>query len=284
MNLFGNELVLNHITAGESMPPFHKQFEEYRKMAFHFLNRKEKHLFADEILSNYNEEMTLDKLFEQDVDRFMEGSNRLKDNIRQKTWYDIWSMEEIEREDVFFDYFFICKLRHLSLLGIDDYLNFHMDYSFKSQEQEFFRFLQLSLRQYQEHLLNPQIVETVNEWIENRKSGINSGKLAFPQAEERIKGRIQREAGDKLTRLNQVQTSLLIEFMQKAGLILKEDNLTYTQAGKAFNILTGYSAHTIRQQLGSKGELAGVKYEDYKELHEAILRLATLIEDKVRKK
>lgn len=284
MNLFGYELILNHITAGESMPPFHKQFGEYRKVAFLFLNHKGRHLFAEDILSEYSSEMTLEKLFEQETNRFMEGSNRMKDGIRQKTWYDIWSTEEIERQDDLFDYFFICKLRHLSLLDIDGYLDFHLGYSFKNEEQEFFRFLLLSLRQYQEHLLNPQIVETVNEWIENRKSGINLGKLAFPQAEERIKGRIQREAGDKLTRLNQVQTALLIEYMQKAGLILKEDNLTYTQAGKAFNILTGYSAHTIRQQLGSKGELTGVKYEDYRELLEAILHLSAMIEDKVRKK
>lgn len=284
MNLFCNELILNHITAGESMPPFHKQFEEYKRVAYFFLNHKGKHLFADDILSHYSAEMTLEKLFEINPDRFLQGANREKDRVRQNTWYDIFDTEEIERQDDFFDYFFMCKIRHLSLLDIDGYLKFHLDYSFNNQEQEYFRFLQLSIRQYQEQLLNSQITETVSEWIGNRKSSVSSESLAGSQKEERLKGRMQREAGDKLTCLNQSQTVLLIEFMQKAGIILKDDNLTFTQAGKAFYILTGYSTHTIRQQLGTRGELSGVKFEDYRELHDTILRLASLIEAKVRKK
>ncbi len=101
---------------------------------------------------------------------------------------------------------------------------------------------------------------------------------------EKIKGRIAREAGDKLTSLNLIQTTLLIQFLQEERIILKGDYLTYTQAGKAFYILTGYSAHTIRQHLGTKGELADVRYQDYKELYQAILQLAKRIEPHVLKK
>lgn len=284
MDILGYELILNHISAGEWMSLSSKQIEEYRKTAYQFLNHKGKHMFAEDILANYSAEMTLEKLFEQDPDRFLPGMNHEKNGVRQKTWYDIWDTEEIERQDHFFDYFFMCKIRHLSLLSIDGYLDFHLEHSFKNDKPEFFRFLQVSLRQYQESLLSPHILDTVNEWIEGRKASSINENVASQDKEERIKGRMQREAGDKLTCLSQVQTALLIEFMQKAGIILKEDNLTYTQAGKAFNILTGYSTHTVRQQLGSKGESSGIKYEDYKDLHTAIVRLAELIETQVRKK
>ena len=72
--------------------------------------------------------------------------------------------------------------------------------------------------------------------------------------------------------------------MQEERIILKGDDLTYTQAGKALYILTGYSPHTLRQHLGTKDEIAGVRYQDYKELHEAILKLAERIETHIHKK
>lgn len=278
MKVFDSELILNHITGGECMPPFHKNYEEYKKMAYMFLNHKGKHLFAEDILSRYNKGITLEQLFEQQSDRFIQGSNREKDGIHQKTWYDVWSMEEVEKGDDFFDYFFACKLRHLSLLDIDELLDFHLDYSFKNNNKEFNRFLQLTLRQYQESLLNAHIVDTVNEWMKANEAVKNNNEvLSGPNKDDRIKGRMLREAGDKLTSLNQVQTALLIQYMQKAGILLKDDYLTYTQAGKAFNILTGYSAHTLRQQLGTKGALVGVKHEDYKELHAVITQLEAMI-------
>ena len=266
------------------MPPFNKNFEDYKKMAFLFLNHKGKHLFEEDILSRYREGMTLDILFQQQPDRFVQGSNRENDGVRQKTWYDIFCMEEIERKDDFFDYFFACKLRHLSLLDIDGFLNFHLDYSFNNNLTEFARFLQLTMRQHEHLQFNPQLVETINEWIKTNESGKQTDAINDTDKEDRIKGRMQREAGDKLTCLSQTQTALLIEFMQAAGIILKEDNLTYTQAGKAFHILTGYSTHTLRQQLGSKGDLMGVKFEDYRELHAVILKLAEQIGAHVRKK
>ena len=284
MRIFDNELILNHITAGEYRLRFDKDYEDYIQIAHLFLSHKGKYLFAEDILSQYNEDMTLEKLFEQNKDRFIQGANQEKDGIRQKTWYDIWSTEEIERNDDFFDYFFSCKLRHLSLLDIDELLDFHLEYSFKNNKQEFFRFLQLTMRQYQDELLNPQLIETVHEWIEVNKTIKNNEVQTDFDNPEKIKGRIQREAGDKLTHLSLVQTALLIQFMQESKIILKGDNLTYTQVGKAFNILTGYSAHTLRQQLGTKGELTGVKHEDYKELHAIILQLADLIATNVRKK
>lgn len=284
MRIVEHNLILNDITYGESVPPFNKNFEEYMQMAHLFLNHKGKHLFESEILSRYSEGVTLETLFAGQPQRFIQGSNHDKDGIRQKTWYDIWGMDEIMHGDDFFDYFFICKLRHQSLLDIDAFLNFHLDYSFKDDKQAYFRFLQLSLRQYGD-MLTEQVKTTVQEWMaatqtkgdDDQREGTDNEK------DEKIKGRLAREAGDHLTCLSLNQTALLIEYMQQAGIILKGDYLNFTQAGKAFNLLTGYSAHSLRLQLGTKGLTENaIKHEDYKELHEVILKLASLIGSKTK--
>jgi hypothetical protein len=211
------------------------------------------------------------------------GSNHINKDKREPTWYDLESMEEIKREDDFFDYFFSCKLRHLSLLDIDELLTFHLVYSFKNNKQDYFRFLNLVLRQHQK-MLNMDIIQTVQEWIVSKETQLEDNDLLGSEAEPRIKGRIERQANDNLTALSVDQTALLVEFMQDARIILKGDYLTYTHAGKAFSILTGYSSHSLRQKLGKKGMIDGFKHEDYKKLHDVITHLASLIEAKIHKK
>ena len=282
METLDYELILNDITFGESSKPFLRDFEEYQRTAYLFLNHQGKHLFESDILERYSDGMTLEKLFELNSGRFIQGANHTKDGLLQKTWYDIWGMYKIERQDGFFDFFFTCKLRQLSLLDIEDYLDFHLHNSFDNNKKSFFQFLNLTIRKYQDTLLNNNIIETTNEWIKSHAE-IKVG-LDKDQANEPIKGRKQREPGDKLTCLSQNQTVLLIEFLQKAGIILSEGSLNYTQAGKALNLLTGYSPHTIRQQLGSKGYIEGVKFEDFKELYDVIQNLSKLIEPHIRKK
>ena len=72
MRNFSHQLILNHITAEESLPPFNKDFEDYQKVASLFLNHKGKHLFAEDLLNKYNKGMTLEKLFEQEKGRFFD--------------------------------------------------------------------------------------------------------------------------------------------------------------------------------------------------------------------
>lgn len=273
------KLILNDITSGESVSPFNKDFEDYKKTAFLFLNHKGKYLFAEDILSHYKIGMTLENLFEQEKERFIQGCNRKRSGKMESTWHDIQSDEEIYFEDDFFDFFFACKLRHLDLLEIGDFLSFHLEYSFKNTRQKFLSFLNLSISQFHEKLLSPLIIEALNEWIKT-----NNETESLIESGDKIKGRIPREAGDHLTTLNLHQTALLIQFMQHAGIILKGDYLTYLQAGKAFNILTGFSSNSLRQQLGTKGEIEGAKYEDYKELHQILTSLSQLVETKIRKK
>lgn len=276
------ELILNHLTAGESIRTKQGQgFEDYKQMAYLFLNRKGKSFTEEDILNQFSASKTLEDIFSYDPDRFIPATNVQKGNERVKAWHDIMGIDVIESGDPFFDYFFIIKLRHIDLLEIDDYLDYHLENSFENDTQKFVRFLNLSVCKYEGTLLQSTIIDTIKEWIqmsEKTQDGETEGKT------EKIKGRIGREAGDRLTSLSLTQTALLTQFLQEERIILKGDDLTYTQAGKALYILTGYSSHTLRQQLGTRGESSGVKYQDYKELHEANLKLAERISTHIRKK
>lgn len=276
------ELILNDITDAESQLPFYKDFGHYKSRVTLFLNQLGKYLFKEDILLRYSNQMTLEKVFEQEPERFIQGPNRKKGDKMEITWYDLWAVEPISPEGDFFDFFFACKLRHLSLLEVGNFLEYHLNYSFHNDKAKYLNFLTL-LPMQQVDLLNPQLVETVRIWINQQKT-LKDSDSNLQEADEKIKGRKAREAGDKLTVLNLNQTALLVQYMQQAGLILQGDYLTFSQAGKAFNILTGYSANTIRQQLGTKGEIEGVKHEDYQELHRALKHLLELVEPKVRKK
>lgn len=279
------QLILNHITGYESMTHFGVEFDNYLRMATLYLNHKGKILFKEDILNQYREGVTLDQIITPNSQRYQPGFYELKNGKREQTWYDVESMEEIKNGDDFFDYFFTCRLRHMSLFAIKKHLSFHLDYSFDGQRHEYADFLTIMIREYEDTLLNPKIIETVRDWIkENSIASDSREPLSGPALDDKVKGRISRQAGDRLTTLNQNQTALLIQFMQKSGIILKEEHLTYTQAGKAFSLLTGYSSHTLRQQLGTKGEIIGVKHEDYKELHDTIMKMAGLIEAKIHKK
>ena len=61
--------------------------------------------------------------------------------------------------------------------------------------------------------------------------------------------KIKRTANDNLTCLSQEQTVLLMYYLQKEGVLLKGEYLSDMDAGKAFEILTGYSPNTLRQNL-----------------------------------
>ena len=142
------KLILNDITFNESLPPFNKDFEAYTHTAFMFLNHKSKYLFEEDILASYRTGMTLERLFEQEKGRFIQGCNHNKAGKMECTWYDILSCEEICFTDDLFDFFFACKLRHLNLLDISDFLSFHLEYNFKNNRPKFLSFLSLPLSQY----------------------------------------------------------------------------------------------------------------------------------------
>jgi hypothetical protein len=277
------KLILNHITSEQHIvnAAAPKKFEEYKQMAFMFLNHKGKHLFEEDILSNYREGMTLEKLFDQQTERFVKGANHKKDEKNQKTWYDLEAYEEIERKDDFFDYFFACKLSHVGLLEIDSFLAFHLDYNFNNNSKEYFRFLNIIIRQYQVKIFNSDVVEIVKEWI---KLSEDDSELSGTEKEIKTKNKTKRQPADNVTKLTQEQTALLIHFLQEGKIILKDENLNKKEAGQAFSQLTGYSADSLRQNL-NKTELERIATKkNLTELHNAITKLGILVNNDLTKK
>ena len=90
------------------------------------------------------------------------------------------------------------------------------------------------------------------------------------------KGKIKREANDKRTILSQEQTVLLMHYLQQEKVILKDDYLSDKDAGQAFETLTGYSQHTLRQNLGKYYLIQN--RENLKELDNLLTRLKIKID------
>ncbi len=269
------ELILNHITAMESMH-YSETYDDYKQMAYLFLNHKGKWLFKEDILLEFREGRNFDEILAENPDRFVRGANHKKDGKMEATWYDIWSTEEIERDDSFFDFFFACKLRHLDLIEVDDFLDHHLVNSFEGNNIDYNRFLNIALRKHRERL-TPEIITTVQEWINSQIANLEKDGGSI----DGIKGRIKREQGDNKTCLTVVQTALLIEYLQKAKIILPTGALNYKQAGEAFYLLTGYSPDSLRQQMGTKGQQS-LRHEDYQELRKVISDLVKIIDSDIK--
>lgn len=276
------DLILNHISYGELLQKNEKRFQEYMSMAASWLKANNKGLFESELLARHPSVSSVEEILQQYTKHYVPGIQKRKDKA-EPVYYNIWGMEVIENPaDPFFPFFFVCKLSHVRVVEIGSFLDYQLERNFRKDKTKFFSFLKLAIREYN-YLIGDVALVTIQEWMDMREKeqvalkGIEENDIGF-------KGRFARQAGDKLTALNLVQTALLIQYMQRNAIILQDEYLTYSQAGKAFSILTGYSANTLRQQLGTKGEIEGAKYEDYKELYEALMRLVKSIEREIKKK
>lgn len=108
------------------------------------------------------------------------------------------------------------------------------------------------------------------------------GKASAASIEISRKGRIKREAHDKLTALSQEQTVLLMFYLQQEKVFLRGEYLTDMDAGKAFEILTGYSQHTLRQNL-SKALLYQNK-TNLKEIDHLLNRMRIAVDKALKEK
>jgi hypothetical protein len=252
-----NRLILNHITFGERIlsGKNSEKFGEYKKFAQLLLGNKSKHVFEDEILSKYGSGVTLEYLFELHPHRFLEGFSHERDGKQQTIWYDLEACEEVKREDQFFPYFFACKLRQIDLFDIENFLGFHLAYSFDKNYKDFFSFLNILLKKYRHSHFNTEIEGIIKEWVDEKKG--NSKTELAGVTDEKLKGKIKRTRDDNMTRLNQEQTALLVYYLRQNKIILKDEYLNNTDAGQAFAMLTGYSPDTMRQNL-NKSEIARI--------------------------
>lgn len=107
---------------------------------------------------------------------------------------------------------------------------------------------------------------------DEKKSKEQEGALAGKEK----RGKVKREANDKHTCLNMEQTAQLIYYFQKERAFLQDELLSDKDAGAAFEILTGYSKHTLRQTLG---KFAGrTNNENLKEIDLLLNRVKKLID------
>jgi hypothetical protein len=107
-------------------------------------------------------------------------------------------------------------------------------------------------------------------------------KIETVNEEKPKKGKIKREANDKRTILSQEQTVLLMFYLQQEKAILKDEYLNDKEAGQAFEMLTGYSQHTLRQNLGKYYQIQN--RENLKELDNLLTRLKIRIDKDLKDK
>ena len=256
---------LYKLTEGERLN-FPESFKEYSEAVIFLLRTKESFLFEDDLIEEYKDHPFVEEHInsgKQGIDAiraafphcFVHAGKRRRKKGEGLTpvWFDLWSDSIITPQDELYDLFFVYKLRHTDLMEMDYFLNYSLENYYENNTVSFLRFLKLALRKHSKKLLQPEQIETINEWIaEQEKTTALSGI-----EEPKTKGKIKRERDDKVTLLNQEQTALLIHCLRKTKIILIDEFLNNKEAGQAFSILTGYSADTLRQNL-NKSETANI--------------------------
>ena len=199
-------------------------------------------------------------------------------------YIDIAPSYNIQPTDPYYDIFFARKLRQLDLLEIDAFLDYHFEHYYNSNIQEFARFLKICVRKHTTSFLNAETIQTIHEWIADKEKQQGSSSQSTPETKlgKERKNKTSREPLDKKTCLNQQQTVLFMHYLQQARVFLKDEDLQKIEFGQAFEILTGYSQHTLRQKLG-KANLTQKK-ENLKEIGNLLTRLQIAIDKDLKAK
>jgi hypothetical protein len=277
------ELFLNRMTLWEQLES-PATFEEYKKHVILLLQCKDLYISEDDILKQTRAKDIEQALTEHPHILYTGRSIKNKAGEKIKVYCDLGAEYSVSPQDLLYDTFFAYKLRQVDILQTDQFLGYQLARYYNSNAEEFSRFLQLCIRKHQDKLLSPLIVQTVNEWIaakeKQSQAELSSG------AEERTgrkKGsRLKREAHDKLTSLSQEQTVLLMYYLQQERVILRDEFLSDLDAGRAFEILTGYSQHTLRQAF-SKFSLYLTK-ENLREIDHLLTRMKIAIDKDLKGK
>ncbi|MFZ9846628.1 MAG: hypothetical protein ACO3EE_00575 [Flavobacteriales bacterium] len=265
------ELNLNRMTIVERLM-FPETFKEYQEKVALLIQSIEMYFSEKEILEHLNV-VDIDAVLSSQPDIIKTSR---KDKEGKFFYMDIAMDYNVTPSNIFHDSFFAYKLRGLDILKIDAFLDYQLAAHYQNDTASFFRFLKLVERKYSS-LISAETVQTINEWIESFSKEIEN-----PLAEKPKKGKVKREAQDKLTCLNQEQTVLLMYYLQKEKVLLKNEYLTDMDAGKAFKLLTGYSQHTLRQNL-SKFHLYQNK-ANLKEIDNLLTRLKIAIDKDLKEK
>jgi hypothetical protein len=246
------ELYLNQITVFERV--VHKDtFEDYKTLVATLLQSKDFYLFEDEVLKQHKS-ANIEQVLQEHPLTIKTGAHRKnKDGSFSKKYMDLAPDYFVQPKDFMYDVFFAYKLRQLDLLQMDGFLDYHLSNYYDTNLQEFSRFLRICIRKHEAKLLNAAITQTIGEWITDKES--KEVKTPVSGASTLKNSRIKRGAYDNMTCLSQEQTVLFTHYLKLERVILNGEHLTDTETGKALNVLTGYSEHSLRQNLK--------EFEDY---------------------
>lgn len=267
------ELYLPHITETERAF-FPQTYGAYAGMVYNWAALNERYLTEKDVLQ-LTGKPSLAAFNEASLPRYIKAKDEAGHEINY--WIDLMPEYTVQRTDFFYGSFFFHKLRHLDLLDLYAFLDYQLTTHYDGNMTEFAQFLKLCVRKYENTLITPAYALTVNEWIDERK---NTGNTLAGKA----KGKIKRSPDELLTLLNQELTVLLIHYLQKGRVILKDEYLNNKEAGEAFSLLTGYSADTLRQKLGIAELDRLLTKKNIADLHKNLTRIINLMESDIREK
>jgi hypothetical protein len=231
---------------------------QYRKIVTFYLWMQGRYYFEKDLFERFpNQPLTtiLEENSNIVADGFEEDSR--DDNNLLPTYYDLAMPISIEPSDSFFPKFFAFKLQYTDILNIDSFLEYQWQKNFNGDLAQFSRFLQLLIRKHMDKIIPAATALTILEWTDLKEKQLHQTSSSITNSIGiRKKGVIRRMQNDSVTCLSQEQTVLLFSMLQQIGIFMKDEYLTDADAGKAFEILTGYSQNTIRQKLARYTEFA----------------------------
>ena len=276
------ELNLNRITLWEHLVR-KDTFNEFKDFVVMLLQSKDMYFFEDEILETHNSN-DIEQVLQQYPFILRTGARRKnEDGSFSHKFLNIGIEYFVQPKDFVYDYFFSYKLRQTNLLEMDNFLEYHLLNYYDNNLQEFSRFLRICTRKHETKLLRPEIIQTLHEWIEIKEKKQQQALQGIETEQSKSKkGKVKRQAEDKLTCLSQEQTVLLMSFLQQERVFLKDEYLNKKDAGIAFEILAGYSQHTIRQNLSNAKDYQNK--ENLKEIDNFLTRLKIAIGNTLKEK
>lgn len=274
------EVNLNFISSRE----YQNQPEEIYKMEYEIivtrlLSNEGLYLFEEDIIERYNN-LSLSEILEQNAN-YVQSMNRRNPKKQDKlchTYLDTWMSLTIEPSNTFYPHFFALLLKHTDLLKLDHCLTYQLEKYHANNFTSFSRLLALLIRKYDGNIISEKKAFTIQEWIATKDQREKSALETIGSGKK--PGRINRRAEDNITTLNREQTILLIQYLKETGVFLRDEYLTDADAGKAFELLTGYSQNTLRQDLGKFYQFQNK--ENLKKLHQTFSQLIHQIETQMK--
>jgi hypothetical protein len=197
-------------------------------------------------------------------------------------YVNLFTNYNVQPLDIYYPFFFACKLRNLDLFSLEAFLEYHLSKYYGGDLKELAKFLKILIKEFKGAYLKETYIEVIQEWIIDKEKQVllnadNPNAIdGISDSEWHRKGRRKREADDKMTCLNQEQTVLFINYLKQHRVVLNGDNLKHMDAGIAFSILTGYSKNTLRQNLSDSSH--GFNKSNLVEIDNLLTRMKIAIE------